>query len=159
MSYCDSDVSVVPCMSFIVRRQLFRLVYTLEATFSVRLSWNLVGMFVLMKSRTSLKKGHVRSKTRSLGQISKKPYVHSRGHIFSPIIMKHGQNVCIDEILDRFEYGSCLVKTRSQVQILEKPYLCFRSHIFSLIIMKLGQNVCLDKISDMFENGSGQVKN
>ena len=67
-----------------------------------------------MKSRTSLKMGHVRSKTMSLGgQISEKPYVHSRGHIFSPIIMKHGQNVCLDEISDRFENGSCWVKTRS----------------------------------------------
>ena len=37
MSYSDSDVSVVLCTSFIVRRQLFGLC-TLEATFSVRLS-------------------------------------------------------------------------------------------------------------------------
>ena len=37
---------------------------------------------------------HVRSKTtrRSLGQILEKPFVHSRGHIFSQIIMKLGQN-------------------------------------------------------------------
>ena len=118
-------------------------------------------MFVLIKSGTTLKMGHVRSKTRSLGQISKKLYVHSRGNIFSLITMKHGQNqnICLDEIVDRFENGSCWVKTRSLVQILEKLYVCSRSHIFSPIIMKLGQNVCLDKISDMFENGSGQVKN
>ena len=100
--------------------------------------------------------GHVRSKTRSLGQISEKPYVQFRGHIFSPIIMKHGQNVCLDEILDRFENGSCWIKTGSLVQILEKPCVCSRGHIFSPIIMKLGQNVCLGKISDIFENGSGQ---
>ena len=103
--------------------------------------------------------GHVRSKTRSLGQISEKPYVHSRGHIFSLIIMKHGQNVCLDKISDRFENGSCWVKTRSLVQILDKPYVCSRSHIFSPIIMKLGKDVCLEEISDVFENGSGQVKN
>ena len=54
--------------------------------------------------------GHVRSKTRSLGQISEKPYIYCRGHIFSPIIMKLGQNVCLDEISDRFENGSGLVK-------------------------------------------------
>ena len=94
-----------------------------------------------------------------LGQISEKPYVHSRGHIFSPIIMKLGQNVCFDEISDRFENGSCWVKTRSLVQILEKPCVYSRSHILRPIIMKLGQNVCLDEISDHFENGSGQVKN
>ena len=44
--------------------------------------------------------GHVGSKTRSLGQIIQKPCVCSRGHIFSPIIMKLGQNVCLDEISD-----------------------------------------------------------
>ena len=90
--------------------------------------------------------GHVRSKIRSVGQISENPYVHSRGHIFRPIIMKLGQNVCLDEILDRIENGSCWVKTRSLVQILEKPCVCSRSQIFSPIIMKLDQNVCLDEI-------------
>ena len=54
-----------------------------------------------MKSRTSLKMGHVGSKTRSLGQILEKPCVLSRSHIFSPIIMKLGQNVCFDEISDK----------------------------------------------------------
>ena len=95
--------------------------------------------------------GHVKSKTRSLGQISEKPYVHSRGHIFRPIIMKPGQNVCLDEISGRFENGSCWVKTRSLVQSLEKPCVCPRSHIFSTNIIKLGQNVCLHEISDVFE--------
>ena len=116
-------------------------------------------MSVLMKSGTGLKIGHVRSKTRSLGQISEKPYVHSRGHIFSPIIMKLGQNVRLDEILDRFANGSCSVKTRSRDQILEKLCVCSRRHIFSPIIMKLGQNVCLDEIWNRFENWSCQVKN
>ena len=90
--------------------------------------------------------GCVRSKTRSLGQISEKPFVHSRGHIFSPIIMKLGQNVCLDEISDRFENGSCWVKTRSLFQILEKPCVFSRSQILSPIIKKLGQNICLDEI-------------
>ena len=103
--------------------------------------------------------GQVRSKTRSLDQISEKPYVHSRGHIFTLIIMKLGQNVYLHKISDRFENASCWVKTRSLLQILEKPCVCSRNHIFSPIIMKLGQNVCLDEMSDVFENGSGQVKN
>ena len=94
-------------------------------------------------------------KLKSLGQISEKPYVHYRGHFFSPFIMKLGQNVCLDEISDRFEY----VKTRSLVQTLEKPCVCSRSHIFGPITSKLGQNICLDKISDVFKNGSAQVKN
>ena len=62
--------------------------------------------------------GHVGSKTKSVGQIlkkkkKKKKLVYTRGHIFSLIIMKCGQNVCLDEISDRFENGSCWVKTRS----------------------------------------------
>ena len=63
-----------------------------------------------MKSRMSLKMCHVGSKSRSLGQTLEKPCVRSRGHIFSPIIMKLGQNVCLDEILDELENGSCRVK-------------------------------------------------
>ena len=63
-----------------------------------------------MKSLTSWKMAHVRSKTRSLCQILQKPYIRSRGHIFSPIIMKLGQNVCLDEISDEFENGSCWFK-------------------------------------------------
>ena len=54
--------------------------------------------------------GHVGLKTRSLGQILEKPWVHFRGHIFSLIIMKLGQNVCLDEILDNLENRSCRVK-------------------------------------------------
>ena len=67
----------------------------------------MVQMFVLIKSWTSLKFGHMGSKTRSLGQMLEKPCVRSRGHIFSPILMKLGQNVCLDEISGDFEIGSC----------------------------------------------------
>ena len=56
--------------------------------------------------------GHVWSKTRSLGQVLGKPCVRSRGskNIFSPIIMKLYQHVCLDEISHKFENGSCPVK-------------------------------------------------
>ena len=54
--------------------------------------------------------GHVGLKTMSQGQIVEKPCVCSRGHIFSPIIMKLGQSVCFNEMLDEFENGSCQVK-------------------------------------------------
>ena len=67
-------------------------------------------MFVMLKSQTSLKIYQVGSKTRSLGQILEKPCVRSRGHILSQIMMKLGQNVCLDKILDKFENGSCHVK-------------------------------------------------
>ena len=46
-------------------------------------------------------------KSRQLGQILEKPCVRSRGHIFSQIIMKLCQNVCRDEISDKFENRSC----------------------------------------------------
>ena len=49
--------------------------------------------------------GHVGSKTRSPGQILGKPCVRSRGHIFSWILMKVGQDVCLDDISDEFENG------------------------------------------------------
>ena len=41
--------------------------------------------------------GSYRSKTRLQGQILEKPCVRFRGHIFSPIIMKLGPNVCFNE--------------------------------------------------------------
>ena len=58
----------------------------------------------------SVKVGHVWSKVRSLGQILEKPCVLTRGHIFSPIIMKLGKDVCLDEIWDMFEIRSFGVK-------------------------------------------------
>ena len=54
--------------------------------------------------------GRVRSKTRSLNQILEKHCVRFRDHIFSLIIMKLSQNVCLDKISDEFENGSCWVK-------------------------------------------------
>ena len=63
--------------------------------------------------------GHVGSKTWSLGLILEKNCVRSRGLNFSPIIMKLGQDVCLDEILDEFENKSCWVKnlvTRSHLR-------------------------------------------
>ena len=103
--------------------------------------------------------GHVGSKTRSLGKILVKPSVRSRGHIFSPIIMKLGQIVCIDETSDNLKMGHVESKTRSLGQILEIPCVRSRGHIFSPIIMKLDQNLCVDEISDDFENGSCWVQN
>ena len=112
-----------------------------------------------MKSWMSSKIAHVGSKTRSVGQMLKKSCVCSRGHIFSPLIMKPGQNSYLDEISDKLKIGHAGSKTRSLGQILEKPCVHSRHHIFRLIIMKLGQNVCLDKMSREFENGSCCVKN
>ena len=91
-----------------------------------------------IKSWTSSKLRHVGSKTRSLGQILKKPCIRSRGHIFSLILMIIGQNVCLDEISDGFENGSCRSKTRSQDQILGASFLfwCSWNLVRMFVLMK-----------------------
>ena len=61
----------------------------------------------------SSKIGHVGSKAKSIGQILEKHCVRSIGHIFSRMIMKLGQNVCLDKILDELENGSCQGKNRN----------------------------------------------
>ena len=106
-------------------------------------------MFVLMKSGMSSKMVHVGSKTRSQVQILEKPCVCSRGHIFSLIIMKLGQNVFIGKILVVFENG----------HFGSKCCVCSRDQIFGLILMKLVQSFCLDETLYIFENGSYWVKN
>ena len=52
-------------------------------------------MSIIVISRTSLKLGHVGSKTRSLGQIIDKSCVHSRVHSFVSDIMKLCQKLII----------------------------------------------------------------
>ena len=106
----------------------------------------------------NLKMIHVGLKTRSLGLILEKPCVRSRG-IFSPIIMKLGQYVCLDDILEEFENGLVGSKSRSLGQIVEKPCVRSRGHILSPIIMKISQNVCFDKMLDDFEKRSCVVQN
>ena len=73
--------------------------------------------------------------------------------------MKPGQYVCLDEISDAFENGSCRVKNLVTRSNPKKPCVCSRGHIFSPIIMKPSQNVCLDEILHKFENASCRVKN
>ena len=77
-----------------------------------------------------------------------KCYVSSRGHIFSPIIMKLDQHLMMKSgtNLEMDHLGS---KTTTLDQILEKPCVHFGGRIFSPIVMKLGQS----------ENGLCQVKN
>ena len=67
-----------------------------------------------------MKLGHVRSKTRSVGQILEKPSVPSRGHSFDLKFMKLCQKI---------------------LEILEKPCVHSRGHSFYPKFMKLCQNV------------------
>jgi len=57
-----------------------------------------VQIFKLIISRPSSNMVHVGSKTRSLVQILGNSYLHSRGHICDPILIKLDQNVCLDNI-------------------------------------------------------------
>ena len=54
----------------------------------IQSSGNFVRRLILIISRSSLKLGHVRPKTRLLGQILEKPCVHSRVHSFVSNVMK-----------------------------------------------------------------------
>ena len=59
------------------------LVNTLPATFLKQSSWILLKLFVLMISRSSLKLGHMGSKTRWPGQISRKLLTLQRSHFLN----------------------------------------------------------------------------
>ena len=76
--------------------------------------------------------GQVRSKTRSVGQILEKLCVRSRGHIFNQIIVKLGQNVCLDKILDEFENRLCRVKNYVTRSNLKKNLVYTLKAIFSV---------------------------
>ena len=57
--------------------------------------------------------GHMGSKTNSLGKFLEKPCVYPRCHIFSLIIMKLGQNVCLDKSWTSLKMGQFGSRTRS----------------------------------------------
>ena len=64
-------------------------------------------MFAMIISWTSLKMSYIKLITRSAGQILKKPCMHHRGHVFSPVLLKDGQNVCLDDVMNEFENWTC----------------------------------------------------
>ena len=80
-----------------------------------------------MKSWTSFNMGHVGLKSRSLSQILEKPYAPSSGQIFSLILMKLGQNVCLKEISDKFE-------NRSLGHIIEELMLVTKGLRFEILL-------------------------
>jgi len=61
-------------------------------------------IFVLTISRQSLNMGQGGSKTKSPGQILGNSCLHSRGYICDLILMKLGQNVCLDSVYAKLEY-------------------------------------------------------
>ena len=97
-----------------------------------------------MKSWTSLKMGHVRSKMKSLRQILGNRCVRSRGNIFSLILKKIIRMFAKIKFQMSSKMGHVESKTRSIGQFLGKQHCVWsRVHIFSLILMKLGQKACL----------------
>ena len=62
--------------------------FTLEGKVLIQSSRNFIRMLMIIISRSSSILGHVGSKTRSLGQILRKPCVHSKRHSFDPKFMK-----------------------------------------------------------------------
>ena len=84
-------------------------------------------MFISMKSRAYSELGHVRSKTRSLGQILEKPWVHSSRLSFDSTFMK--MFVCI-KYESESKLGHVRSGTRSLGQILAKPCVLSKAHSF-----------------------------
>ena len=91
-------------------------------------------MAIFIMSRSDLKLGHVGPKTRSLGQILKKPRVHSKRHSFDPKFMNLCQILIIMLIIiisrSGLKLGHVRSKTRSLSQILEKASVPFKGHSF-----------------------------
>ena len=77
-------------------------------------------------------------------QILEKFCVCSRGHIFCPVLLEFGQNICLMISWTSLKMGHMGSKTRLASQILETPCIRYRSHIFSPVLLKDGHNVFLD---------------
>ena len=114
-------------------------------------------MFIPNKSRPGQKLGHVRSKTRSPGQIGSK--IRSQGQILEKnyvytsegtVFMQSACNFARMLISIEFRPGPKLnyvwSKKRSPGQILEKPYVLSGRHKFDPALMKLYQNVYLHEV-------------
>ena len=74
--------------------------------------------------------GHVVPETRSICQILEKPCVCSSGHIFSPMVIKLGENVYLNDSLEEVENVIFLIIKRSLVQILEKEMYVLEAFFF-----------------------------
>ena len=90
-----------------------------------------------MISWKKVKLDHISSRTRSN---LTKHCVLSKGHIFSPILVKLSWNVCFD---GHVELGHKVGFEKHLVCAIETVY-------FLPILMNLGQNVCLDEYLEEF---------
>ena len=74
------------------------------------------------------------------------PCGHSRGNIPCSTDLKIGQNVCLDESSNDFEFGSPWVKN-----LVSRSCGLPKGHICCSVDLKISQNICIDNISDKFE--------
>ena len=125
---------------------------TLEATFLVQSSSNLLRMIILTISQLISSMGDVGSKT-TVGQIMEKPCEHSRGHILVQSSSNLLRMIILTISQSSSNMGDVGSETRSVGQIMEKPCKHFRGHSFGPIFIKLAQNDHLDSISVKFEYG------
>ena len=98
-------------------------------------------MLMIIMSRSSSELGHVGSKTRSLGQILEKTFVHSRGHSLDSKFIHFIRMLMIIISRSGSKLGHVGSKTRSLGQILEKTCVHSREHSFNPKFMKFCQNV------------------
>ena len=101
------------------------VVTTLQTTFFIQSSLNLLRIFIFMISRTNLNMDVAWwSKSGSRGQILVKLCFHSAGHCFDLIFITLAKNVYLDHYSDEFEHGwSCIKKkiTRSNLSKILLP--------------------------------------
>ena len=90
-----------------------QLVYTLETALFATPALNIVRMFVLIISRPGMKRGHVRSRTRSQIQIEVIFCLHSAGCIFIFSMLKLCLNNCLDVFLVNYRLSSNIVHVGS----------------------------------------------
>ena len=95
-------------------------------------------MSFVMMSRSSLNLGHVGSETRSVGQIEETSCLHTRHHIFDPVLMKLGQNMCLGDVWVKFDSRSHGVIRANTLEVtFFKESSCHLIRMFVLMIIDI----------------------
>ena len=97
-------------------------------------------MLIIIISRSSLKLGHVGSKTRSQGQILENFVYPLEGTVLIQSSRNFIRMLMIMMSRSSLKLGHVGLKTRLLGQTLEKPCVHFRGHSFDSKLMKLYQN-------------------
>ena len=111
-------------------------------------------LFIFMKSRPSFRSGHIRLKTRSVGQILEKRSILSKQHNIDSIFIKLPASCCSMKSRPDSKLGH-VHSIRSLGQILEKPCVHSRRHSLDPNFMKLCPNVRTNLKLDHFRSKVG----